>query len=123
MAVVNPFDFFVEAYAETFPFAYPSESRRRSSRPISRRSGRRRCSTPLLAVDRRASRSSTVDFLVDAQPAPAAATIGYIIRMEPGVQTPEETLTLASGSCRDSAWLLVQVLRHSASPRASSPAT
>ena len=52
-----------------------------------------------------------VDFLV-ALNAAVYGDVGYSVRMEQGVQSPDETLTRAIGSCRDSAWLLVAALRH-----------
>jgi uncharacterized protein (DUF2126 family) len=109
MAVLNPFDFFLEPRAEEFPFAYePSELR--DLGPF--REGIVR--SPLLVdfvatISRKATR--TVDFLVELNRR-LANEIRYVVRLEPGVQTPDETLEKRSGSCRDSAWLLVQVLRH-----------
>ena len=109
MSVINPFDFFVEPFAETFPFAYPDDIVDELA-PISTPSRPGRCCEPSSTACRRraahrrhAGRSSTRG---------CNSEIRYVIRMEPGVQTPEETLTLESGSCRDSAWLLVQIARH-----------
>jgi uncharacterized protein (DUF2126 family) len=109
MSVYNPFDFFLEPYAQHFPFKYEAGEQRElapylATLPV----------TPLLAqylesIPR--DGEQMVDFLV-ALNTRLSKEIRYLIRMQPGVQTPEETLRCASGSCRDSGWLLVQLLRH-----------
>ena len=109
MAVFNPFDFFLEPEAEEFPFKY-SPAQAGELAPYLAAAP----ATPLFQryldqVDRRPRR--TMDFLVGLNQQ-LQRNIQYSIRMEPGVQTPEETLQLASGSCRDSGWLMVQMLRH-----------
>lgn len=109
MAVHNPFDFFLEPEAETYPFVYDKASARDLA-PYTVK-----CPlTPKLqafvdSIDRTEVR--TIDFLVGLNQR-LQNDISYTIRMEPGVQTPEETLSLKSGSCRDTGWLLVQALRH-----------
>lgn len=109
MSVYNPFDFFLEPSAEKYPFKYSPELKKELS-PY-RVKG---TLTPLLknylaSVDR--SICNTSDFLVRINQQ-LSQDIRYLIRMEPGVQTPEQTLDLGSGSCRDSSWLLVNLLRH-----------
>ncbi|MDA8484303.1 transglutaminase family protein [Pseudomonas resinovorans] len=109
MAVFNPFDFFLEPIADQFPFSYTADDQRELAPYLSRLPA-----TPLFAdyLDRiDLTPKGTVDFLV-ALNQQLSRDIRYLIRMEPGVQTPEQSLELASGSCRDSAWLLVQLLRH-----------
>ncbi|MBD5769662.1 transglutaminase family protein [Marinomonas colpomeniae] len=108
MTVLNPFDFFVESYAEEFPFAY-DKALKEELDPYLKVTE----SCPLLdkwlsTVDRKST--PTNDFLV-AINSRLAGDIGYGIRLEPGVQTCEETLTLKKGSCRDTSWLLVQIFR------------
>src|SRR6476659_9283938 len=109
MAVYNPFDFFLEPQAENFPFKY-TEAQATELAPYLVADE----ATPLVKaylekVDRKEQR--TIDFLVGINQQ-VQQDVNYLIRMEPGVQTPEETLANASGSCRDSGWLLVQLLRH-----------
>lgn len=109
MTVYNPFDFFVEESATTWPFEYPEDIR--ADLDVYRRPAAAgpKLQAFLDTIDR--SPRGTVDFVVDLN-ARLAHEIGYVIRMEPGVQEPEETFAIGTGSCRDSSWLLVQILRH-----------
>ena len=109
MVTVNPFDFFLEPDAETVPFKYDHVLDQELA-PF------RRLDPPepllidfLAGISRDEQR--TVDMLV-ALNMRVQQRVNYIVRMEPGVLTPQQTLEAGKGSCRDSAWLLVQVLRH-----------
>ena len=109
MTVVNPFDFFVEPYASSFPFHYTDDLKTELAPYLATNE-----QGPLLAAylkDIPREADSTVNFLVELN-AQLQKKIRYLIRMEPGIQTPEETLAAGAGSCRDSAWLLIQIFRH-----------
>lgn len=113
---INPFDFFVEEYAEHFPFAY-DESLAADLAPYLLPVGETEADTapgPLVqefvaSLDR-PDQTPIVDFLVGLNAA-VHARVAYSVRLEAGVQTPDTTLERAIGSCRDSAWLLVSLLR------------
>jgi uncharacterized protein (DUF2126 family)/transglutaminase-like putative cysteine protease len=108
MTVINPFDFFVEPYAETFPFAYPDDLRRDLAAYFDIDEDGPQLAKLAKALE--PAGRTTVDYLVWVN-AEIQRRIAYLVRMEPGVQSPDETLGLASGSCRDSAWLMVQLFR------------
>jgi uncharacterized protein (DUF2126 family)/transglutaminase-like putative cysteine protease len=113
MTVINPFDFFVESYAETFPFAYPALLQQELKPYLDAEPAGPLLGAWLANFRRDGFRPGMgiVDFLVAANQR-VQRDIAYLVRMQPGVQTPDETLQLACGSCRDSGWLLVQILRH-----------
>ena len=108
MAVYDPFDFFLEPSAEQFPFSYDDVQRRELQPFLITEPETPRFAGYLKRVNRR--RRRTVDALVDLN-RQLQSDIRYVVRLDPGVQTVEETLHLQSGSCRDSAWLLVQLCR------------
>jgi len=109
MTVINPFDFFLESEAEYFPFRYDAWLGREIAPFLVTEPLGPGLTAYLESIDR--ARCKTVDFLVRLNQR-LQEKVRYVIRLEPGVQGCEETLRLGSGSCRDSAWLLVQVLRH-----------
>jgi uncharacterized protein (DUF2126 family) len=109
MAVYNPFDFFLEPSAENFPFTYEPELAHDLAPYRIKAEATPRFKAFVDSIPRTEQR--TIDFMVGLNQR-LQREIKYLIRMEPGVQTPEVTLTNGSGSCRDTGWLLVQTLRH-----------
>jgi transglutaminase-like putative cysteine protease len=116
LKVINPFDFFIEDFAETWPFTYPKallEDLKPYLRPVDENgdgSGPGELTRDWVKNFHVRPGTRTIDFLVALNGA-INADVGYSVRMEPGVQTPDHTLRTAIGSCRDSAWLMVSVLR------------
>lgn len=109
LTVINPFDFFLDEEVCRFPFEYTPTLRKELAPylhcdivepPLAR-----------LIESLRRDNIGTIDYLVYVNQA-LQNRIGYVIRMEPGVQTPTETLEKGTGSCRDSAWLAIQLLRN-----------
>ena len=109
MKVINPFDFFLAEYAEEYPFTYTPQLKKDLSLYLEKKINGKAFNDLVSSID--LTKRRTIDFLVDIN-SMLEKRIDYLIRMEPGVQTPKETLDSGKGSCRDSAWLLVQILRH-----------
>lgn len=108
MTVINPFDFFIEEYAETYPFNYEPVLQEELAPYLKTVEDCPELDAWMASID--GKDQAIVGFLVELN-SRLAQDIGYGIRLEPGIQTCQETLTLKKGSCRDTAWLLVQILR------------
>lgn len=119
LKVINPFDFFIEDWAETWPSAGWTYTKAMDDdlkpylRPVDEDgdgSGPGELVRAWLQNFSVRDGTRTIDFLVALNRA-VNADVAYGVRMEPGVQTPDLTLRKGVGSCRDSAWLLVSILR------------
>jgi len=108
MTIINPFAFFLEPEASEFPFNYDKMLTKELKPYLECLPDEPLLTAYLATLDHRKRKS--IDYLIDIN-RKLASDIRYMIRLEPGVQTPEFTLKERSGSCRDSAWLLVQILR------------
>lgn len=109
MTIINPFDFFLETSAEYYPFHYEAQLKAELTPFLDVKEN-----GPLLTkwlADIPRTKKKLIDFLVDINQS-LRKEIKYTIRMEPGVQSCEETLEKQIGSCRDTGWLLVQIMRH-----------
>ena len=109
MIVINPFDFFLEPDAENFPFSYESALKDDLAPYLATGKPGTLLKEFMAEID--ASQQRIIDFLV-ALNIQLNGAVTYLVRLEPNVQSCEETLKRGSGSCRDSAWLMVNILRN-----------
>jgi uncharacterized protein (DUF2126 family)/transglutaminase-like putative cysteine protease len=109
LTVINPFDYFLEPAAEQYPFLYEATLAKDLEPYLSPEPAGPRLQSFLDKIPRH--KQVTIDFLVDLNRR-VQSEVGYVIRLETGIQTCEDTLSVRTGSCRDSSWLLVQVFRH-----------
>ena len=109
LTAMNPFDFFLEPSAERFPFEYEPRLAKDLRPYLETAPPGPELRRFLADIDAR--ERSTVEFLVTLN-GDLERRIDYEIRMEPGIRTCDDTLARGRGSCRDSAWLLAQILRH-----------
>lgn len=109
METINPFDFFLEDQAKEVPFQYTKLQAHELGPYLHKEPAGELLKEWLAQVP--TDPMPTIDFLVSINQR-LQQDIDYTIRMEPGVQTPEETLKKSLGSCRDTSWLLVQIFRH-----------
>lgn len=107
--VFNPFDFFIDDYAEEFPFKYEEDLAEELAPYLEIKEADRGLMDWVESVD--TTKRSTVDFLVTVNQK-LNQLLSYTVRLEPGIQSCAQTLELGSGSCRDMAWFLCQALRH-----------
>jgi uncharacterized protein (DUF2126 family)/transglutaminase-like putative cysteine protease len=107
--VFNPFDFFLEASAENIPLQYDSHLQEELAPYLEIKDNSPQLLEYVATIPD--TPTPTINYLVKVN-SDLYNHLSYTIRLEPGVQTCLETLTLKSGSCRDMAWLLCQILRH-----------
>lgn len=108
LKTINPFDFFIEEAVEDFPFTYSQEIKQELAPYLEIEESGVLLDEFIQSIDY--TPRKTINFLIDLNQK-INNYLRYNIRLEPGVQTPEETIGTQTGSCRDYAWLFVQVLR------------
>ena len=109
LITLNPFDFFVEESATNFPFEYKKELKKELKPYLKINEDGKLLKEFVKSIDK--SEKPIIDFLVEVNQK-INQYVNYTVRLETGVQTCKTTLEKELGSCRDSAWLFVQVLRH-----------
>ncbi|MCG3677348.1 transglutaminase family protein [Aliarcobacter butzleri] len=109
MITINPFDFFVEDSAKNYPFEYKKDLQEELKPYLKIDENNKILNDFVDNIDKK--EKSIIDFLVEVNQK-INSYLDYTVRLEPGVQSCKTTLEKKLGSCRDFAWLFVQVLRH-----------